>query len=263
MTSAPLPPRILHPLLDLPSIQHGFFTRLGGMSQAPYDSLNIGLGSKDNQDAVRENRSRVAASFDRDEKDLLTCYQVHSAIALTVDAPLALDARPEADGLVTGKAGLALGALSADCAPLLFADPINRVVASAHAGWKGALGGIIEATLTAMLAQGSDLRHIRCVVGPCIQQASYEVSADYEATFAKTDPDSPTFFITGHSPDKRFFDLPGYCLMRLKRAGVTMTASTGHDTCAQADMFFSNRRAFKTGESDYGRLISAIMLRPE
>ncbi|MDC7675041.1 peptidoglycan editing factor PgeF [Asticcacaulis machinosus] len=261
MTS--IPPRMLHPLLDLPGIQHGFFTRLGGVSQAPYDSLNIGLGSSDDQASVRENRRRVAASFDRDENHLLTCYQVHSAIALTINMPFLHDARPEADGLVTGKAGLVLGALSADCAPLLFADPINRVVASAHAGWKGALGGIIEATLNAMLTQGADLRHIRCVVGPCIQQASYEVSADYEATFAETDPDSPAFFIPGASPDKRFFDLPGYCLMRLKRFGVTMTASTDHDTCAQGELFFSNRRAFKTGESDYGRLISAIMLRPE
>lgn len=255
-----LPPRILHPLLDLPGVQHGFFTRQGGVSRSPYDSLNIGLGSKDDQDAVTENRRRVAAAFDRPAGQLLSLYQIHSSTALEVSGPWTTP-RPEADGLVTTAPGLIVSALSADCAPLLFADPHRRIVAACHAGWKGALRGIIESTLKLMQDKGAHPDDIRCVVGPCIQQASYEVGADYADTFAREDADSLEFFAPGVSADKRMFDLPGYCLMRLRRAGVTHCASTGHDTCADAALFFSNRRAFKTGEPDYGRLISAIMLR--
>jgi len=261
---SPLPPRILHPLLDLPGLQHGFFTRQGGVSGAPYDTLNVGLGSRDHPDAVAENRRRVAAAFDRPADRLVSLYQIHSNVAFTVEGPWAeTGARPEADGLVTTTPGLILSALSADCAPVLFADPQNRVVATCHAGWKGALYGIIENTLEAMLAKGAALAAIRCVVGPCIQQVSYEVGADYAETFAKADPDSPSFFAAGASPDKRMFDLPGYCLMRLKRAGIAQCASTGHDTCADDSLFFSNRRNFKQGLPDYGRLVSAIMLRSE
>lgn len=255
-----LPSRILHPLLDLAQIQHGFFTRHGGVSQDLYGSLNLGLGSKDDQDAVMENRRRVASSFGRPENYLLSLYQVHSAIALKVNEPFTGE-RPEADGLVTARAGIVLSALSADCAPILFCDPQSRVVGSCHAGWKGALGGVIEATLKAMAQQGAKTDRIRAVIGPCIQQASYEVSADYEATFVKEDPESKAFFIQANDLDKRMFDLPGYCLMRLKRAGCVETASTGHDTCADAAQFYSNRRAVKTGEPDYGRLISCIMIR--
>jgi hypothetical protein len=173
---SPLPPRILHPLLDLPGIQHGFFTRRGGVSTGIYDSLNIGLGSKDDADAVNENRRRVAATFDRPSDHLLSLYQVHSNIAREVTGPWTED-RPEADGLVTTTPGLILSALSADCSPLLFADPVNRVIGSCHAGWKGALNGMIEATLDLMLVKGAKLNEIRCVIGPCIAQASYEVAA--------------------------------------------------------------------------------------
>ena len=261
---SPLPPRILHPLLDLPGIQHGFFTRRGGVSVFPYDTLNIGLGSKDEAAAVAENRRRVAAAFDRPADHLLGLYQIHSNIALSVDGPWAdTGARPEADGLVTTTPGLIVSALSADCAPLLFADPENAVVASCHAGWKGALYGIIENTLEAMLAKGANLAAIRCVIGPCIAQPSYEVGADYADTFAAADPDSPPFFAPGAVADKRMFDLAGYCLMRLKRAGVTHCAASGHDTCADESLFFSNRRNFKQGVPDYGRLVSAIMLRSD
>ncbi len=258
----PLPPRILHPLLDLPNIQHGFFTRQGGVSVFPYDSLNVGLGSRDAPDAVRENRRRVAASFDQPEGRLVSLYQVHSATAFDVSGPWPTDARPEADGLVTTTPGLILSALSADCAPLLFADPDAGVVASCHAGWKGALYGIIENTIALMETRGASTDRIRCVVGPCIAQASYEVGTDYAETFAANDPDSPAFFIAGVSDDKRMFDLPGYCLMRLKRAGIIHCAATGHDTRALSALFFSNRRAFIAGEPDYGRLTSCIMLRP-
>ena len=260
MITTPLPPRILHPLLDLPGIQHGFFTRQGGVSTGVYDSLNIGLGSKDDQQAVHENRRRVAAAFDRPPEQLLSLYQIHSTTALDVSGPWTID-RPEADGLVTTTPGLVLSALSADCAPLLFADPDNRVIGSCHAGWKGALHGMIEATIRLMLDKGAHLETIRCVIGPCIAQASYEVGADYAETFAAHDPDSPAFFIPGASADKRMFDLPGYCLMRVKRAGISQSTTTGHDTCADDALFFSNRRNFKQGLPDYGRLISAIMLR--
>jgi YfiH family protein len=255
-----LPSRILHPLLDLAQIQHGFFTRHGGVSQDIYGSLNLGLGSNDDQAAVLENRKRVAASFGRPENYLLTLYQVHSNIALKVNEPFTGE-RPEADGLVTARAGVILSALSADCAPILFCDPQSRVVGSCHAGWKGALGGVIESTIRAMCQQGAKAERIRAVIGPCIQQVSYEVGADFEATFVKDDPESKAFFIACSESDKRMFDLPGYCLMRLKRAGVAEMASTGHDTCADGTQFFSNRRAFKTGEADYGRLISCIMIR--
>ncbi len=264
MSPTPLPPRILHPLLDLPGIQHGFFTRRGGVSSFPYDTLNVGLGSKDDAAAIAENRRRVAAAFDRPADHLLSLYQIHSNIAFTVDGPWPdTHNRPEADGLVSTKPGLILSALSADCAPLLFADPVNRIVAACHAGWKGALYGIIENTLKAMQDKGASVAHIRCVVGPCIQQVSYEVSADYAETFAREDVDSSPYFIATDAADKRMFDLPGYCLMRLRRAGVAQSASSGHDTCADDALFFSNRRNFKQGVPDYGRLISAIMLRSE
>ncbi len=258
---SPLPPRILHPLLDLPGIQHGFFTRQGGVSQGVYDSLNIGLGSKDAPDAVQENRRRVAAAFAQPPERLLSLYQIHSTTALDVTGPWQTD-RPEADGLVTTTSGLVLSALSADCAPLLFADPQAGVIGACHAGWKGALHGMIEATIDLMLTRGASRDHLRCVIGPCIAQASYEVGADYAETFAAHDPDSPPFFIAAATADKRLFDLPGYCLMRLRRAGLTQVATTGHDTCADENLFFSNRRNFKQQLPDYGRLISAIMLRP-
>jgi polyphenol oxidase len=257
-----LPPRILHPLLDLPGIRHGFFTRQGGVSGFPYESLNVGLGSKDDPDAIAENRRRVAASFGQTPDRLMSLYQIHSNIALTVDAPWGeAQTRPEADGLVTRTPDLILSALSADCAPLLFADPEAGVIGACHAGWKGALHGMIESTLEALIDEGAKRETLRCVVGPCIAQPSYEVSADYEATFREHDRDAGAFFIAGETPDKRGFDLPGFCLMRLKRAGLTQIAATGHDTCADEALFFSNRRAYKRAEPDYGRLISAIMLR--
>jgi YfiH family protein len=255
-----LPPRIVHPLLDLQYIQHGFFTRLGGVSQGLYAGLNAGSGSNDDPDAVMENRRRVAGAFDRPENYLLSLYQVHSDRAYKVDGPWP-EERPHGDGLVTSRAGVVLSALSADCAPILFADPQARVIGSCHAGWKGALGGIIESTLKAMAQQGAKIERVRAVVGPCIQQASYEVGADYEANFVKEDKEARPYFMATDAADRRLFDLPGYCLMRLKRAGAAEAVSTGHDTCAEGDLFFSNRRAVKTGEGDYGRLISCIMIR--
>jgi YfiH family protein len=177
---------------------------------------------------------------------------------VTADEPFA--ERPEADGVITATAGLACGALSADCAPILFADAQARVVASAHAGWKGALGGMVAATVEGMIRQGARRERIVAAVGPCIGQTSYEVGADYEARFAAEAPGSERFFAPGRAPDKRQFDLPGFVLWRLAQAGVAQAEWIGRDTCADETLFFSNRRGFLRGEADYGRLLSAIVL---
>jgi YfiH family protein len=245
------------PLLDeVAGVRHAFFTRRGGVSQGVYDSLNVGIGSRDDPEAVRENRARAAAAFDAPPQALLTAYQIHSSVAAV--APWA--ERPEADAVVTVTPGLVCGALSADCAPILFADGQARVVAAAHAGWKGALGGIVAATVEAMIAQGARRERIVAAVGPCIAQASYEVGADYEARFAAEAPGSERHFTPGRVPDKRQFDLPGFVLMRLQQAGITRAEWIGRDTCAEEDLFFSNRRGYLRGEPDYGRLLSAIAL---
>jgi YfiH family protein len=253
-------PQTLHsPLLSaLPGVRHAFFTRRGGVSTGVYDSLNVGVGSNDAPEAVQENRARVAASLGVPLDHMLTCYQVHSALPVVANAPWL--ARPEADAVVTRASGLACTALSADCAPILLADASAGVVAAAHAGWKGALGGVIAATVAAMETQGARRGHIVAVVGPCIAQASYEVGADFEDRFRAETPGSERFFARGLATDKRQFDLPGFVLRRLAEAGIEQAEWIGHDTCAEADLFFSNRRGFLLGEPDYGRLISGIVL---
>jgi YfiH family protein len=246
-------------LLDqLPGVRHAFFTRRGGVSTGVYDSLNVGVGSKDDPEAVQENRARAAAALGVELSHLLTCYQIHSNIAVTADAPFAK--RPEADAVVTKTPGLACGALAADCAPILLADGEARVVASAHAGWKGALGGVVAATVEAMVAQGARRERIVAAIGPCIGQASYEVGEEFMDRFSLEAPGSERFFAPGRAPGKRQFDLPGFVLQRLHEGGVERAEWTGQDTCADENLFFSNRRSFLTGESDYGRLLSAIVL---
>ncbi|HEY4031528.1 MAG TPA: peptidoglycan editing factor PgeF [Caulobacteraceae bacterium] len=248
------------PLLDLPGVRHAFFTREGGVSAGVYQSLNVGVGSKDDPEAVQENRVRAAAALGVELSHLLTCYQIHSNIAVTAEGPFAQ--RPEADALVTRTAGLACGALAADCAPILLADGEARVVAAAHAGWKGALGGVVAATVDAMVAQGAKRQRIVAAVGPCIGQTSYEVGAEFMDRFSVEAPGSERFFAAGRAPEKRQFDLPGFVLQRLAEAGVEQAEWTGRDTCADENLFFSNRRGFLRGESDYGRLLSAIVLEP-
>jgi YfiH family protein len=248
-------------LLDqLTGVRHAFFTRLGGVSSGVYDSLNVGVGSKDDPEAVQENRARAAAVLGVELSHLLTCYQIHSNIAVTADGPFA--GRPEADSVVTKTPGLACGALAADCAPILLADAEARVVASAHAGWKGALGGIVAATVEAMVAQGARRERIVAAVGPCIGQTSYEVGEDFMDRFSQEAPGSERFFAPGRAPQKRQFDLPGFVLKRLSEAGVERAEWIGRDTCAEENLFFSNRRGFLRGEPDYGRLLSAIVLEP-
>ncbi|CAN5676242.1 peptidoglycan editing factor PgeF [soil metagenome] len=247
------------PLLDLPGVRHAFFTRQGGVSTGIYDSLNVGRGSGDEPADVAENRRRAADYFGLPVSALSTCYQIHSATALTTDRPWGAE-RPEGDAVVTATTCVLCGALAADCAPILSADAEGRGVASAHAGWKGALSGVAEAAVAAMAGLGAEPARMVAVVGPCIGQASYEVGLEFLAAFTDGDPDHERFFAPGETSEKRMFDLPGFVVSRLTAAGVGTAAWIGHDTCAEEELFFSNRRAFKRGEPDFGRLLSAITL---
>ena len=251
------PPVLTSPWLDLPGVRHAFFTRQGGVSPGIYASLNVGLGSRDDPAAVRENRRRAAAHLGA--SDIVTCYQVHSALAVTAEGPWRADP-PQADAVVTRTAGVVCGALAADCAPVLLADPQARVVAAAHAGWKGALAGVVEAAIAGMEKLGARRQDVRAAVGPCIGPASYEVGLEFLDRFGAADPAYEAFFAPADAATKRLFDLPGFVLDRLRASGVEACEWIGHDTCAEADLFFSNRRAFKQGEPDYGRLLSAIVL---
>lgn len=248
---------ITHPLLTAVGVMHGFFTRSGGVSTGIYEGLNAGVGSKDDPAAVAENRRLVAEAMGADADHLNGCYQIHSAVARVAEGPWRGD-RPEGDAVVTANPGLLCSVLTADCAPILMADPETRIVSAVHAGWKGALGGVVHSAVAAMEALGADPRRILAVVGPCIAQDSYEVGVDFEERFAHHDPGSERFFHPGAAPDKRQFDLPGFVLWRLQQAGVGQAVWTGHDTCADEARFFSNRRAFQQGEPDFGRLISVI-----
>jgi YfiH family protein len=254
------PPVLTSPLLAaLPGVRHAFFTRQGGVSAGPYESLNLGPGSGDDPTAVTENRRRAAAVFGLGADAIRTCYQIHSARVVMAEGDWSGE-RPKADGVFARQAGLICGALAADCAPVLLADAEARMVAAVHAGWRGALGGVVASTVDAMTAQGAKASRVVAVVGPCIAQASYEVGLEFLEAFVDRDPGFSRFFAPGAAADKRQFDLPGFVLSRLEAAGVGTCEWIGHDTCAEANLFFSNRRAFRSGESDYGRLMSAIML---
>lgn len=254
MTAVPV---LTSRLLEAPGVRHAFFTRRGGVSQGIYASLNVGLGSDDDPDAVRENRRLCAAHFGAPA--IVTVHQVHSATALEAEGAWPA-AAPQADGLASATPGVVLGALAADCAPVLLVDPLARVVGACHAGWKGALTGVVEATVARMQALGADRDRLRAAVGPCIGPLFYEVGLEFLDRFVAADADFQRFFAPGATPEKRLFDLPAFVLGRLAAAGVGAREWIGHDTCAQADDFFSNRRAFKQGEPDYGRLLSAIVL---
>ncbi|WP_137155791.1 peptidoglycan editing factor PgeF [Rhizobium sp. FKL33] len=241
------------------AIEHGFFTRKGGVSEGFYAGLNVGLGSKDAPTAIQENRARVAAWFGRSVDDLATLYQIHSADVVMVDAS-SRGERPQADGQVTATPGVVLGVLTADCGPVLFADPHARVIGAAHAGWKGALGGVLEATIEAMIALGAIRERIVASLGPSISQASYEVGPEFVARFLELNPAWSRFFIPSEIPDHSMFDLPALTVERLRAAGVQ---AENIDRCTYADEenFFSYRRTTHRKEDDYGRQISAIMIR--
>lgn len=257
-----LRPLELPTLADLDGIRHGFFLRDGGVSGGIYASLNCGLGSADDRAAVVENRRRVAhhltAGGDRASAAVVTVHQVHSAVALTIDAPLDANALPRADALVSRTPGLVIGALAADCAPILFADPESRTVAAAHAGWRGAKGGIIEATVAAMVAAGAERRNIRAAIGPCISQASYEVGTDFEQDFLAEDARNARWFERRPGAAKPHFDLPGFVAEQLRASGVSYVEVSGVCTYGEPESCFSYRRATHRGENDYGRQISAI-----
>ena len=240
----------------LGGVTHGFFTRRGGVSTGIYEGLNAGAGSRDDPAAVVENRARIASHLDAEH--LISVWQVHSADVVTVDGPIARDAA-KADGLVTATPGLALGVLTADCTPVLFADRNAGVVGAAHAGWKGALGGILEAVIQGMEALGARRQDILAAVGPVISQRAYEVGPEFVEQFLDDDPDAARFFANGQG-DRSMFDLPGFCLSRLREAGVREAAWTGHCTYSDENRFYSYRRACHRGEDDYGRLIAAIRL---
>lgn len=242
-------------------VSAAFFGRQGGVSEGIYASLNCGLGSGDDPAAVAENRARVAAELG--VGDVLSLYQVHGADCLRVDAGWANDeARPKADAFVTDQRGVGLGILTADCAPVLFyADSSSGgVVGAAHAGWRGALGGVLSATVEAM--RGYDgVSDIHAVVGPCIAQASYEVSMDFVAPFIDASPTYEHFFAAAPQDGKLLFDLSGFCAARLAEAGVRHVSLADIDTYKNAEAYFSYRRATHVGEADYGRQLSVIALR--
>jgi hypothetical protein len=248
-------------LKQMPGLAHGFFTREGGSSQGLYASLNCGVGSRDERARVLENRSRVAGALGTSGDRLITCYQTHSTQAVAASAPWTIETMPKADAVATATPGLAVGVLAADCAPVLFADPEARVVAAAHAGWKGALAGILEATIAGMEQLGAKRRRIYACIGPCIGPAAYEVGPEFEATFLDQALDNSRFFVRAAGAERPRFDLPAYVLSRLESAGLATVESATRCTYLNEAQFFSFRRTTHRREADYGRQISAIVLR--
>ncbi|WP_316015230.1 peptidoglycan editing factor PgeF [Roseobacter sp. HKCCA0434] len=241
----------------LAPVRHGFFTRRGGASSGIFAGLNCGPGSSDQAEAVRINRGRVAEAMGVTPASLISLHQVHSPDVVTVHEVPA--ERPRADAMVTDRPGLALGILTADCAPVLFADPDAGVIGAAHSGWKGAVGGVLEATIEAMEALGAKRDAIRAVIGPTISQRNYEVGLDFMDNLLAEDDANSRFFAGGRDADHVQFDLPSYALTRLRDAGVE-AEWTGHCTYAEPDRFFSYRRSTHLKEADYGRLIASIRL---
>jgi purine-nucleoside/S-methyl-5'-thioadenosine phosphorylase / adenosine deaminase len=247
--------------LMLPGVGHGFFTRDGGVSTGPYASLNCGWGSGDDPECIAENRARAAARLGIPAERLVTCSQVHGTRVVRVAEPWTRENQPEADAMVTRSVGLALGILTADCVPVLFADPGTRVVGACHAGWRGALGDIMAATVEAMVELGARRTHIRAGIGPSITQASYQVGPEFPAPFLDQDRANGKFFLPEPSGGRFRFDLPGYVRARLERLEIGAIAVSGGDTAAEPERFFSYRRGSLAGERAYGRLLSAITLR--
>lgn len=245
----------------LDGVRHAFFSREGGVSEGLYASLNCGLGSRDDPSRVTENRARAAAQLDLAAASLLTCYQVHSPEVITVEQAWTAGQGPKVDAMVTRVPGLALGILTADCAPVLLADPAARVIGAAHAGWRGALGGVLAATVGAMAKLGAEVGRLVAGVGPCIAQRSYEVGPEFPAPFLAADPANQRFFTPAATSGKFLFDLRGYVGAELVRLGIRAVHQLPNDTCRE-ERFFSYRRACLRGEPDYGRELSAIALEP-
>ena len=246
-------------LSALPGTRHAFFTREGGVSTGLYQSLNGGQGSDDRPEHVRENRARMAGALGVVPERFITAYQVHSPDVVVAEAPWGSDARPRADGIVTRVRNLAIGISTADCGPILLADPQARVIGAAHAGWRGALTGIIEATIAAMERLGADRARLRAAIGPMIRQPSYEVGPDLVAQFRAENAENERFFAPAAREGHAMFDLAGYVAARLSRAGIAGVEDLGMCTYADA-RFFSYRRATHRRDPDYGRHINAIAL---
>lgn len=242
----------------LTPLRHGFFTRVGGASSGVFAGLNCGRGSSDQADAVEINRARVAHVMGAEAESLITVHQVHSNRAVVVTEPFG-NGPPEADAVVTQIPGLVLSILTADCAPVLFADKTAGVVGAAHAGWRGALDGVLEATLDAMVSLGASRGNVNAVVGPTISQQNYEVGQEFLERFVDVSPENSRFFANGRD-DKYQFDLPRFALQRLREAGVGHAEWSHHCTYADPDRFFSYRRSVHRKEADYGRLVSTIRL---
>ena len=247
-------------ILALDGIRHGFFTRQGGVSGGLYASLNGGVGSKDNTEHVAENRARMAAAVGVTPDRFVTAYQIHSPHVVVVETPWTAETRPRADAIVTRMRALAIGISTADCGPVLLADPKARVIGAAHAGWRGALTGVVEATIEAMERLGARRGEIRAALGPMIRQQNYEVGTDLMERFGTEDPASSRFFAPATREGHAMFDLPGYIDSRLTRAGIRYVEDLGHCTYADPERFFSFRRTTHRGEADYGRHVNAIAL---
>jgi len=246
--------------LRLPGVAHGFFTRLGGVSQGVYASLNVGVGSRDATEAVTENRARAAAALGVAPERLAVPYQIHSPDAVAISEAWAPGARPRCDALATATPGLGLGVTGADCGMILFADQRARVIGAAHAGWKGALAGVVEATVAAMERLGARPGDIIAALGPCIGHKSYEVGPEFVAAFAGAGEDQGRYFAPSRRAGHSMFDLNGFIAARAARAGVGRFEDLSLDTYADEGRFFSYRRATHRKEPDYGRLISVIVM---
>lgn len=247
-------------VLEGEGIAHAFFTRNGGVSTGVYDSLNGGVGSRDDKTRVLENRARMAAALGVRVHNLLIPYQIHSADALSIDIPWAEEKRPKCDGLATATRGIALGVTGADCGMILFADEAAQVIGAAHAGWKGALTGVLESTIVAMEKLGASRPAIHAVLGPTIAARSYEVGPEFVQRFREADESYARFFVPSGREGHAMFDLPGFITLRLQRAGVGTFHNLGLDTYTDEERFYSYRRSVHRKEDDYGRLISAIAL---
>lgn len=263
MTETP-PPHVADPaLVALGGVRHAFFTRQGGVSTGVYESLNVGYGSGDDRDSIAENRRRAMAALDLSAAALNTVYQIHGTTVATADRNWLPHDAPRADAQVTDRPGIALGILTADCAPVLLAGrkPDGaRVIGAAHAGWRGAVDGVLEAVVAAMEGLGAARTTIHAAVGPCIGQESYEVGPEFPAPFLDQDPANARFFRPGRRDSHPMFDIAGYVESRLASLGVAAVGRIDADTCAEADRFFSYRRTTLAGESDYGRELSAIVI---
>jgi polyphenol oxidase len=247
-------------LSALPHIRHAFFTREGGVSDGIYASLNGGVGSRDAPARVAENRARMALALGVAQDRLLTAYQIHSPDVVTIDRPWAPEQRPRADAIVTATAGLAIGVSTADCGPVLLADAEAGVIGAAHAGWRGAATGVLEATIAAMERCGAQRARVVAALGPMIRQPNYEVGPEFVTRFNADDGANERFFQPAARPGHALFDLPGYIAARLAAAGIRRVEDLGHCTYADSTRFFSFRRATHRSERDYGRHINAIAL---